>query len=72
MGGSTGSGDDGFEPALGCQLGVNEHIVGHAVGRKYPGFEADAKLLENIDCVLHGLPIGVGTHDDAYLNSFHR
>jgi len=25
----------------------------------------DAKLLENLDCVLHGVPVRTGTHDDA-------
>ena len=24
-----------------------------------------AELLENLDCVLHGVPVGAGTHDDA-------
>ena len=28
-------------------------------------FMADTKLLENLDCVLHGVPVGAGTHDDA-------
>jgi hypothetical protein len=50
------------------RLGVGEHVVGHAVGRNHPGFMADAKLLENLDCVLHGVPVGTGAHDDADLN----
>jgi len=25
----------------------------------------DAKVLENLDCVLHGVPVRTGTHDDA-------
>ena len=28
-------------------------------------FVRDAKVLENLDCVLHGVPVGAGTHDDA-------
>jgi hypothetical protein len=29
------------------------------------------KLLENVDCVLHAVPVRTGTHDNADLNGFH-
>jgi len=68
VGRAAGTGDDGFEaPACGG-LGVAEHVVGHAVGGNDARLKADTKLLENLDCVLHGVPIRVGTHDDADLN----
>jgi hypothetical protein len=35
------------------------------VGRNHAGVVSNAKLLENLDCVLHGVPVGAGTHDDA-------
>jgi hypothetical protein len=46
-------------------LCIREHIVRHSVGRNHAGIVRDAKLLENLDCVLHGVPVGAGTHDDA-------
>ncbi|MEY2782776.1 MAG: hypothetical protein RLZZ134_835, partial [Pseudomonadota bacterium] len=33
--------------------------------RNDPSIVRDAKLLENLDCVLHGVPVRAGTHDDA-------
>jgi hypothetical protein len=46
-------------------LGVGKHVIGHSVRRNDLGFVRDAKVLENLDCVLHGVPVGAGTHDDA-------
>ena len=57
--------DDGLQAAIGRALCIGKHIVGHSVGRNHAGVVGDAKLLENLDCVLHGVPVGAGTHDDA-------
>ena len=35
--------------------------------RKHTGFVGDAKLLENLHCVLHGVPVRTGAHDNADL-----
>ena len=57
-------------PACGG-FGVGKRVVGHAVGRTTAGLMCDAELLENLDCVLHGVPVAAGTHDDADLDGFH-
>jgi hypothetical protein len=57
--------DDGLQAARSGGLCIREHIVRHSVGRNHAGIVRDAKLLENLDCVLHGVPVGAGTHDDA-------
>ncbi|WP_353619052.1 hypothetical protein [Paracidovorax cattleyae] len=31
----------------------------------------DIELLENLHCVLHGLPVAAGAHDHADLDGFH-
>ena len=54
---ATGTRDDGAQPPAVCGLGVGKHVIGHAVGRNHPGFEGDAKFLENQGCVLHGVPV---------------
>jgi hypothetical protein len=68
---APGSGNDGAQPSAHSALGIGKHVIGHAVGRNHPRFVADAKLLENLDCVLHGVPVGAGAHDDADLNISH-
>jgi hypothetical protein len=65
MGCTARAGDDGLQTPLGRALCISKHIVGHSVGRNHAGVVRDAKLLENLDCVLHGVPVGAGTHDDA-------
>ena len=52
-------------------LGVGKHVVGHAVGRDHACLVGDIELLENLHCVLHGVPVAAGTHDDADLDGFH-
>ena len=31
----------------------------------------DTELLQNLDCVLHGVPVAGRAHDDANLDGFH-
>ena len=57
--------DDGLQTPFSGALCVGKHIVRHSVGRNHASLVSDAKLLENLDCVLHGVPVGAGTHDDA-------
>ena len=71
MGSAAGAGNDGTQAALRRCLRVGEHFVGHAVGRNHARLEADAKLLENINRMLHGVPIRTGTHHHANLYIFH-
>jgi hypothetical protein len=68
VGCTPGTGDDGAQALGRRRLGVGKHVIGHAVGRNHPRFVADAKLLENLHCMLHGVPVGAGAHDDADLN----
>jgi hypothetical protein len=65
MGGAPSPSNDGLQAPLGSTFCVGEHVVWHSVGRNDPSIVRDAKLLENLDCVLHGVPVGAGTHDDA-------
>lgn len=60
--------DDGAQAAPGSRFGVGKHVVRHAVGRDHTGLMADAKLLENLHRVLHGVPVGAGAHHDFDLN----
>ena len=71
MRGPASPGDDGLEAATDSAFGVGKHVVGHAVRREHPRLVGNAELLENVDCVLHGVPVGTRTHDDADLNIFH-
>jgi hypothetical protein len=64
---ATGSGDDGLQTPTHRGLGIGKHIVGHSVRRDHAGFVRDAKLLENMDCVLHGVPVGTGAHEHTDL-----
>jgi len=57
-----------FRPRPAAASAYAEHVVRHAVGGNHARLKADTKLLENLDCVLHGVPIRAGTHDDADLN----
>ena len=68
MGRTAGTCNQRLQAAAGSGFCVAEHVVGHAVGGNDARLEADTKLLENLDCVLHGVPIGTGAHDDADVN----
>ena len=63
--------DDGFEAPAARGLGVGKHVVGHAVGRNHAGLVRDAELLENLHCVLHGVPVAAGAHDHTDLDGCH-
>jgi hypothetical protein len=54
---ATGAGNDGLQAAPGGAFGVGKHVVGHAVGRHHARLMRDIELLENLDCVLHGVPV---------------
>ena len=70
--GSTASPcDDGLQASACSGFGVGKHVVGHAVGRDHAGLVRDAELLKDLHCVLHGVPVAAGTHDDADLDGFH-
>ena len=70
--GSTASArDDGLQASACGGFGVGKHVVGHAVGRDHAGLVCNAELLKNLHCVLHGVPVAAGTHDDADLDGFH-
>jgi len=71
MGRAARTCDDRTQSAGRSGLGIFEHSIWHAVGRNHPGFKTDAKLLENLYCVLHGVPVRTGTHDDADLKWGH-
>ena len=68
---ATRSGNDGLEAAPGGAFGVGEHVVRHTVGRDHLRFVRDTELPQNLDCVLHGLPIAGRAHDDANMDGFH-
>ena len=40
-------------------------------GQPVDGFMGDAKVLENLDCVLHGVPVAAGAHDHTDLDGCH-
>ena len=65
MGRAARTSDDRLQPPTGRTFGVGEQVVRHSVRRNDPRVVGDAKVLENLDCVLHGVPVGTGTHDDA-------
>lgn len=65
MGRTASTGDDGLQAPLGGTVCIGKHIVRHSVRGNHSGFVRDAKLLENLDCVLHGVPVGAGAHDNA-------
>ncbi len=65
---APGSGNDGAQAPPCGGFSVSEHIVGHAVRRDHAGFVRDAKLLENLGCMLHGVPVRAGAHDNTDLD----
>ena len=72
MGGTPRTSDDGAQASPCGRLRISEHIVRHAVCRNHLRFKANAKLLQNLHCVLHGVPVGARTHYHADLNFFHN
>ena len=71
VGGAARAGNDGLEATPYRGFGVGKHIVRHTVGRDHPCLVGDAKVLENFDCVLHGVPVAAGAHDYADLDGCH-
>ena len=63
--------NNGLQPTAGGAFGIGKHIIRHTVGRDYPRLKGYAKLLKNLRSVLHGFPVGAGTHNDTYLNASH-
>jgi hypothetical protein len=59
--------DDGAQTTVLRDFSVGKHVVRHAMGRNHTCFKSDPKFLENLGCVLHGVPIRIGTHDDTDL-----
>ena len=57
VGGTTRSGNDDAQSSRLCALGVGKHIVGHAVGRHHFGFKRNAKVVQDLRGVLHGVPV---------------
>ena len=62
------AGNDGLQATARCRFGVGKHVVGHAVRGDDARLMRDAELLQDGDGVLHGVPIGVGTHQNTYLD----
>ena len=65
MGGAAGSGDDDFDTALFGADSVFKKQIGRAVGGDHARFMWNTEGGEGLGGVLHGFPVGGGTHDDA-------
>ena len=53
-------------------LRVGEHVVRHAVGGDDLRLMGDAEFLENLHCVLQGVPVTAGPHHHADLDRGHE
>ena len=60
------TGDDGLQATAGGGFGIGKHVVGHAMRRDDACLVRDAELLQDRDCVLHGVPVGVGAHQNTH------
>ena len=63
--------DDGLEATFSRSFCVAEHVIRHAVGRNHLRLKSDTELLEDGNCVLHGVPVAAGTHDHTDLDGVH-
>ena len=63
---ASGSGDNRFQTAGGCAVGVLPHPIGRTVGRNYPALMGQIELGQSLGCKLHAtFPIGCAAHDYA-------
>lgn len=67
MGGAAGSGYDDPEAFTFSGSGEFIETVGRAVGRYNARLMRDAQRLQGVGRVLHGLPVGLASHDDGDL-----
>ena len=72
MSGAASPGDDNLEtPFLGTPC-VFEQEIRCPMSRKQPHLVGDSQLLEQVDGVLHGLPVGAGAHYNANERLSHK
>lgn len=68
----AGAGDDHLDTARLGLFGVLEQQIRGAVGGDHLHFVGDAQLVQHLDGVAEGGPVGLGAHDHAYQCAHHH